>query len=228
MNCFNIPCQERIIKCSPLNKTDSNRFRSFVSDTVYCDFLQLLKKIQVHLHKPLLDFVQGFLEIWYFLAGFDTSAAKCARASQTAGREAQGNPPKNSPGAEQPKEVKKIKTISKPVCNDCFLFFLQEFFYKDGTPGGIRHERSEVCASIADRRSRRAGQPTKKFLGCEATERCKKEKSGVQVYLHKPLLDFLQEFFYKDGTPGGIRTHDLLLRRQTLLRSKTLKKGVLP
>ncbi len=70
-------------------------------------------------------------------AGFDTSAAKCARASQTVGREAQGNPPKNSSGAEQPKEVKKIKTISKLVCNDCFLFFLQEFFYKYGTPGGI-------------------------------------------------------------------------------------------
>ena len=35
----------------------------------------------------------------------------------------------------------------------------------------------------------------KKSLGCEATEICKKEKSGEQVYLHKPLLDFLQGFF---------------------------------
>ena len=176
MNCFNIPCQERIIKCSPLNKTDSNRFRSFVSDRVYCDFLQLLQKIQVHLHKPFLDFVQGFSEIWYFLAGFDTSAAKCARASQTVGREAQGNPQKNSSGAEQPRDVKKKKNGVRVYLHKPLLDFLQEFFYKDGTPGGIRHERSEVCASITDRRSRSAGQPTKKFLGCGATERCKKEK----------------------------------------------------
>ena len=137
MNCFNIPCQERIIKCSPLNKTDSNRFRSFVSDTVYCDFLQLLKKIQVHLHKPLLDFVQGFLEIWYFLAGFDTSAAKCARASQTVGREAQGNPPKNSSGAKQPRDVKKKKAACKFTCISRFWIFYRNFFIKMVHPAGF-------------------------------------------------------------------------------------------
>ena len=50
---------------------------------------------------------------------------------------------------------------------------------------GIRHERSEVCASIADRRARSAGQPHKKITlsaACRKQQR-KNEKTQEQVYL---------------------------------------------
>ena len=50
---------------------------------------------------------------------------------------------------------------------------------------GIRHERSEVSASIADRRARSAGQPHKKITlsaPCRKLQR-KNEKTQEQVYL---------------------------------------------
>ena len=84
-------------------------------------------------------------------------------------------------------------------------------------PAGFDEERSDEEREHRRPQGREAqGNPLKNLSGAQQPQKVKK-KNGDASELAKAVLIFFTEIFYKkNGTPGGIRTHDLLLRRQTL------------